>query len=251
MADQNPQRVAMVTGGGIRVGRAITLALAGAEYDVLISYRSSAGPAEETRAAVESLGRRCETVRADLRVPSSADVVIDAVRDKFARLDLVVNSAASFDKRALLDLDAEAWDTVMSLNVRAPHLVVRAAADLLRETRGSVVNIVDLSAFQPWTDHPAHSVAKAALAHLTRIQARAPAPEIRVNGIAPGAVLQPNDWPPERWDALAHIAPLQRVGSPRDVAQAVLFFAGAEFVTGQILAVDGGLLLGPTEPPRE
>ena len=159
MTDQNPQRVALVTGGAIRVGRAITLALAGAEYDVVISYRSSAGQAEKTRAAVESLGRRCETVRADLRVPASADVVINAVRDTFGQLDLVVNSAASFDERALLDVDAEAWDTVMSLNARAPHLLVRAAADLLREARGSVVNIVDLSAFQPWTDYPAHSVA--------------------------------------------------------------------------------------------
>ena len=251
MTDQNPQRVALVTGGAIRVGRAITLALADAAYDVLISYRSSAGPAKDTRASVESLGRRCETVRADLRVPSSAAIVIDAVRDTFGRLDLVVNSAASFDERALLDVDAEAWDTVVGLNARAPHLVVRAAANLLREARGSVVNIIDLSAFQPWTDHPAHSVAKAALAHLTRIQARALAPEIRVNGIAPGAVSPPNGWPPERWHALARIAPLQRVGSPEDVAQAVLFFARAEFVTGQILAVDGGLLLGPVRLPGE
>ena len=251
MTDPNPQRVALVTGGAIRVGRAITLALAAAEYDVVISYRSSAGPAQETRATVESLGRRCETVCADLAQPASADVVIDAVRATFGRLDLVVNSAANFDERALLDVDAEAWDTVMSLNARAPHLVVRAAADLLREAGGSVVNIVDLSAFQPWSDYPAHSVSKAALAHLTRIQARALAPKIRVNGIAPGAVLRPDDWPPERWRALAQNAPLERAGSPEDVAQAVLFFARAEFVTGQILAVDGGRLLRPVEPSME
>jgi NAD(P)-dependent dehydrogenase (short-subunit alcohol dehydrogenase family) len=249
MTDQSPQCVALVTGGAIRVGRAITLALAGAGYDIVISYRSSTAPVEETSAAVVSLGRRCETVRADLSVPASAGVVIDTVRDTFGRLDLLVNSAASFDERGLLELDAEAWDTVMNLNARAPHLLVRAAADLLREARGSVVNIVDLSAFQPWADYPAHSVAKAALAHLTRIQARALAPEIRVNAIAPGAVLPPDNWPTERWDSLAQIAPLQRVGSPEDVAQAVLFFAGAEFVTGQILAVDGGRLLGPAGPP--
>ena len=249
MTDQNPQRVALVTGGAIRVGRAITLALAGAGYDVIISYRSSTGPAEETRAAVESLGRRCETVHADLSEAASAVVVIDKVRDTFGRLDLMVNSAAGFDERALLDVDAETWDSVMSLNARAPHLLVRAAADLLREARGSVVNIVDLSAFQPWADYPAHSVAKAALAHLTLIQARSLAPDIRVNGIAPGAVLPPDDWPTGRWQALARISPLQRVGSPEDVAQAVLYFAAAEFVTGQILAVDGGRLLGPAGPP--
>jgi pteridine reductase len=244
MTDRNTQRVALVTGGAIRVGRAITLALADAEYDVLISYHSSEAAAQETRAAVESLGRRCETVCADLSLPASADVVIDAVRAKYGRLDLLVNSAANFDERALLDVDAEAWDTVMNLNARAPHLLVRAASDLLRAARGSVVNIVDLAAFQPWTDYPAHSVSKAALAHLTRIQARSLAPEIRVNGIAPGAVLAPDGWSQERWEALAQKTPLQRAGSPEDVAQAVLFLAGAEFVTGQILAVDGGRLLG-------
>ena len=249
MTDHNPQRVALVTGGAIRVGRAITLALASAGYDVMISYRSSTVPAKETRAAVESFGQRCEVVRADLGEAASAVVLIDKVRDTFGRLDLLVNSAASFDKRDLLELDAETWDTVMNLNARAPHLLVRAAADLLQEARGSVVNIADLSAFQPWTDYPAHSVAKAALVHLTRIQARALAPEIRVNAIAPGAVLPPDNWPTERWNTLAQIAPLQRVGSPEDVAQAVLFFAGAEFVTGQILAVDGGRLLGPVGPP--
>ena len=251
MTEPNPQRVALVTGGAIRVGRAITVALADAGYDLVITFHSSAGPAEEARAAVEARGQRCVTVAADLAEPDSANVVIDAVRDTVGRLDLVVNSAASFDQRALLDVDADAWDAVMSVNARAPHLVVRAAADLLREARGSVVNIVDLSAFQPWTEYPAHSVAKAALAHLTRIQARALAPEIRVNGIAPGAVLPPADWAEERWHALARIAPLRRVGSPEDVARAVLFFARADFVTGQILAVDGGRLLGPAGPPKE
>ncbi len=243
MTEQNPQRVALVTGGAIRVGRAITMALAAEGYDLMVSYRSSAGPAQQTQAAVQALGRQCETVRADLSEPSAAGLVIDAVRSKFGRLDLVVNSAANFDERALLEVDADAWDASMSVNVRAPHLIVRAAADLLKEARGSVVNIVDLSAFQPWTDYPAHSVSKASLAHLTRIQARALGPEIRVNGIAPGAVLQPDDWPPARWHALAGTAPLQRVGTPDDVARAVIFFAGAGFVTGQILAVDGGRIL--------
>jgi len=173
MTEQNPQRVALVTGGAIRVGRAITMALAAEGYDLMVSYRSSAGPAQQTQAAVQALGRQCETVRADLSEPSAAGLVIDAVRSRFGRLDLVVNSAANFDERALLEVDADAWDASMSVNVRAPHLIVRAAADLLKEARGSVVNIVDLSAFQPWTDYPAHSVSKASLAHLTRIQARA------------------------------------------------------------------------------
>jgi len=232
------------------VGRAISLALAGNGYDVVVVYRSSEEPAQTLRAEIVALGRRCVPVQADLATPEAAESIIAEARTAFGRLDLVVNSAASFDNRDLLDVDAESWDAVMALNVRAPHLVVRAAADLLRATEGNVVNIVDLSAFQPWTEYPAHSVAKAALAHLTRVQARALAPRIRVNAIAPGAVLPPDEWGAERWEALADIAPLKRVGSPKDVADAVLFFAGANFVTGQVLAVDGGRLLGPAGPPR-
>lgn len=250
MTEQNSQRVALVTGGAVRVGRAISLALAGNGYDVVAVFRSSGESAQTLRAEIEALGRRCLTVRADLGTSEGAESIVAEARTAFGRLDLVVNSAASFDNRDLLDVDADSWDAVMALNVRAPHLVVRAAADLLRATEGAVVNIVDLSAFQPWTEYPAHSVAKAALAHLTRVQARALAPHIRVNAIAPGAVLPPDDWDTERWEALADIAPLKRVGSPKDVADAVLFLAGAHFVTGQVLVVDGGRLLGPAGPPR-
>ncbi len=233
------------------MGRAISLALAADGFDVVVVFRSSAGPAESLRSEVEALGRRCETVQADLSRASAAEAVADSVRSAYGRLDLLVNSAASFDSRDLLDVDADVWDRVMALNARAPHLLVRATADMLRAARGSVVNIVDLSAFQPWTEFPAHAVSKAALTHLTRVQARALAPEVRVNAVAPGAVLPPDDWPEERWQALADIAPLKRVGSPEDVAQAVLYFAHADFVTGQILAVDGGRLMGPAGPPYE
>ncbi len=250
MNDHRKQRVALVTGGAVRIGRAIGLALAEAGYDLVISFHSSDSKAEEVRVLVEAMGRRCVTVRADLARPSSAEVLTDAVRQTFGRLDLVVNSAASFRAVPLLEIDAEEWDMVMALNTRAPHLVVRAAADLLRASRGAVVNLADLSAFQAWTEYPHHAVSKAALVHLTKIQARALAPEVRVNAIAPGAVLPPDDWGSERWDALAARAPLGRVGTPNDVVQAVLYLAEAEFVTGQILAIDGGRLLGPSGPPR-
>jgi len=132
----------------------------------------------------------------------------------------------------------------MALNVRAPHLLVRAAAPLLRASKGNVVNITDLAAFQPWTERPHHAVSKAALAHLTRIQARVLAPEVRVNAVAPGAVLPPDDLSAERRQALAAATPLKRLGTPEDVVQAVLYLAGAPFVTGEILVVDGGRLLG-------
>jgi NAD(P)-dependent dehydrogenase (short-subunit alcohol dehydrogenase family) len=244
------QRVALVTGGAVRLGRAICLGLAEAGYDLVVGYHSSASAAAEVAASVTDHGRACRTVRADLSEPAGAQTLADAARDTYARLDLVVNSAATFRAVPLLDVDADEWDRVMRVNARAPHLVVRAAAPLLRAARGSVVNITDLSAFQAWTEYPHHAVSKAALAHLTRVQAKALAPEVRVNAIAPGAVLPPDDWPEERWRAEADRAVLKRVGGPEDVVKAVLYLASADFVTGQILTVDGGRMLGPSGPPR-
>lgn len=243
--------VALVTGGAVRLGRAITLGLAQAGYDLIIGYHSSSTAAAETCRAVEELGSACHSVQSDLSRPEGSEVLVAEARRRFSRLDVVVNSAASFRSMPLSDVDADEFDAVMALNVRAPHLVVRAAADLLRKASGSVVNITDLSAFQAWTSYPHHAVSKAALAHLTRVQARAYAPEIRVNAIAPGAVLAPDDWPQERWDAVAEKAALQRTGSPDDVVEAVLYLVGADFITGHILPVDGGRLLGAARPPTD
>ena len=242
------QRVALVTSGAVRLGHAITLGLTDAGYDVVVGYRSARDAAEETVTEVAARGRRCHIVQVDLAEPASAQELVAGAESAFGRLDLVVNSAASFRDVPLESVDAEEWDAVMDVNVRAPHLIVRAAAPLLRSARGSIVNIADLSAFQAWTEYPHHAVSKAALVHLTRIQARALAPEVRVNAIAPGAVLPPDDWPDERWSALAERAALERVGGPQDVVDAVLYLAQADFVTGHVLPVDGGRLLGPTGP---
>lgn len=246
MSSPAPQRVALVTGGAVRLGRAIALGLAEQGYDLAITYRSSADDAREVERLVGASGRRCTPIHADLGEAASAEHVVAAVRTAFGRLDLLVNSAASFEARPLLEVDAAAWDEVMALNVRAPHLLVRAAAPMLREARGNVVNLTDLAAFQPWTERPHHAVSKAALAHLTRVQARTLAPEVRVNAVAPGAVLPPDDLSEERRRALAAVTPLQRLGTPQDVVDAVLFLAGAPFVTGQILVVDGGRMMGRT-----
>ncbi|HET9949829.1 MAG TPA: SDR family oxidoreductase [Longimicrobiales bacterium] len=243
MSDRRAQRVALVTGGALRLGRHLARGLAAAGWDVAISYRSSADAAREAAGEVRALGRRCEALEADLADPAAPEALVGAVGEAFGRLDLLVSSAASFDARPLLEVDAEAWDAVMDVNVRAPHLLVRAAAPLLREARGSVVNLADLAAFQAWTEHPHHAVSKAALVHLTRVQARALAPEVRVNAVAPGAVLPPDDWPESRLEALARAAPLRRLGTPEDVVQAVLYLADALYVTGHVLVVDGGRLL--------
>lgn len=245
MNDPTPQRVALVTGGAVRLGRQVALGLARSGYDVIATYHTSVEPAHALQDDVAALGRRCELVQADLAEPRAVEDVAGTCREAFGRLDVLVNSAASFDPRPLLEVDAERWDAVMALNVRGPHLLVRATADLLRNAGGCVINICDLAAFEPWTQHPAHSVSKAALAHLTRIQARVLAPEVRVNGIAPGAVLPPESYSAERLRALADAAPLRRLGDPQDVVDAVLYLAGADFVTGEILVVDGGRSLGP------
>lgn len=251
MNDPKPQRVALVTGGAVRIGRALSLALADAGYELVVSYRSSADEAEEVASLVREAGRRCELVAADLSVAEAAGVVASAVERSFGRLDLLVNSAASFDSAPLLEVDADRWDAVMALNVRAPHLLVRATSALLRRSRGCVVNMADLSAFQPWLERPHHAVSKAALVHLTRVQARALAPEVRVNAVAPGAVLPPEDLSEQALRSLAEAAPLGRLGSPADVVSAVLYLARAEFVTGEVLLVDGGrLLAGPRERPK-
>ena len=250
MSDLKQNKIALVTGGAIRVGRAISIELAEAGYDLVITYHSSADQALDLQKTIFDVGRRCELVRADLREPNAASTVIESVRKTFGRLDLLVNSAANFRSNSLLEVEATEWDSIMDLNCRAPHLLVGAAANLLRDSHGSVVNILDLSAIQPWTEFTVHSVSKAGFAHLTRIQARVLAPEVRVNAIAPGALLQPDDWSNQRWAAVAKATPLKCSGSLDDVSQAVLFFANAEFITGEILAVDGGRHLGSEGPPN-
>lgn len=224
----------------MRLGRAVTLGLAEAGYDLLVHYNRSEAPARETADAVERLGRRAATVSADLSGADGAERLARAAREAYGRLDLLVNGAASFEEADLLDVDEEAWDAVMALNLKGPFLVVRAVADLLRDAGGSVINMVDLSAFQPWVRYPHHGVSKAGLLHLTRVLARVMAPHVRVNAIAPGAVLPPTDFDDD--DRARELArtPVGRLGSPEDVVRTVLFLAGSPFITGECVVVDGG-----------
>lgn len=237
-ADHAP--VALVTGGAVRVGRAISLGLAEAGYDVVVNYRSSQGPARETAREIAELGRRCEIVQGDLGHPDTATTLAQAVRQAFGGLDLLVNSAANFHSTPILETDAEEWDAVLDVNLRGPHLLVRACGELLRASGGAVVNIADHMGTKPWVRYGAHSVSKAALIHLTRIQARALAPECRVNAIAPGLVLPPDGLSGDALEREVEATLVKRVGSPQDVVEAVLYLARASYVTGQLLPVDGG-----------
>lgn len=234
------RKVALVTGGAVRVGRALSLGLAEAGYDVAIHYHSSATAAREVARRVEEAGRRAVLIEADLGDPMGAQKIGGELRRVYGRLDLMVNSAASFEEADLLDVDSAAWDRVMDLNLRGPFLLVRETAELLRASHGVVVNILDLGAIEAWTHHPHHAVSKAALLHLTKVLARVLAPEVRVNAVAPGSVLMPESLDAAAGERERKRIPLARLGSPEDVLRSVLFLAASPFITGEVIVVDGG-----------
>lgn len=232
-----------MTGGAHRVGRALSLGLARAGADVVVHYNASEQEALETVAAIEALGRRALAVGADLGDVTQIDRPILAAAE-LGRLDILVNSASLFERAPVEDIDAAAWDRVLAVNLRAPFLLARAAAPLLREhAPGVIVNIADLSAFQAWPSFAHHAVSKAGLVHLTRVLARALAPAIRVNAIAPGTVLPPDDFEGEDYAGGRDRRVLEREGSADDVVDALLYLVRAEFVTGQTLVADGGRML--------
>lgn len=231
---------ALVTGGAVRLGRALSLGLAEAGFDVVVNYRSSQAPALEVRDRIVALGRRCTVIQGDLGCPEDIRQLVDGVQAEHGRLDLLVNSAASFHSTSILDVGADEWDEILAVNTRGPHLLVREAAELLRSRGGAVVNIADHMGLKPWVRYGAHSVSKAALIHLTRIQARALAPHVRVNAVAPGLVLPPKDLSESALAREIEATLVKRVGTPDDVVEAVLYLARASYVTGQVLSVDGG-----------
>lgn len=237
-------RIALVTGGAVRVGRAIVLALAGAGLRVVVHYGNSAEAAAGVVAEIRSRGGEAVALQADLaRVEEVERLAREAV-EAFGGLDLLVNNASVFPDAPLLETDVALWDHTLAVNLRAPFLLTRALADALGEGEGGVVvNLADLAGLQAWEGYAAHGVSKAGLVHLTRVAARALAPRVRVNAIAPGAVLPPDGLSADEVAHLASLAPLRRIGSPDDVVQAVLYLARADFVTGEVLVVDGGRLL--------
>lgn len=221
------------------MGRAIVETLARAGYDVIIHYHSSAGPAGDLVRRLASEGASAVGVRADLSDPAQIASPFEAAEEAFGGLDLLVNSAAIFPRVDALEATAADWDHVFALNARAAFLCsVEAGA---RMGEGSIVNIVDTGATQAWPGYVPYVASKAALASVTKGLAAAFAPRIRVNGVAPGPVLLPEEADnAEDRERAARRTALERVGSPEDVAQAVLYLARADYVTGEILRVDGG-----------
>lgn len=233
---------AIVTGGAVRIGRALALRLAGEGVNVCLHYGRSATEAEATAAAIAAAGVRVTCVQADLSdpLPAARRIVEHAVRT-FGRVDVLLNNAAIFEPQTLATLDDAAWDRHFDVNLKAPAFLCREfAAQLPADDRGHIVNIADWRATRPRPGHLAYSLTKCGLVCLTEILAQELAPRIQVNAIAPGAILPP----PGRDDAylqrLARDIPLRRTGSPDDVADALVFLLKSEFITGEVLHVTGG-----------
>jgi len=233
-------RTALVTGAGHRVGRAIAVALGAQKMRVAVHYNATADGAKETLRAIEKAGGSGETFGADLTRPEQLTGLVESVVKRFGGLDVLVNSAAVMLRTPLGETDASQWDDIMALNLRAPFLLSQAAAPHLRRARGVIVNIADLAAFETWPGYLVHGLSKSGVVYLTRALARVLAPEIRVGAVAPGTVLLPDGWSEADAERLRGTTPLQRNGSPDDVANTVLFILGADYFTGDTIIVDGG-----------
>jgi NAD(P)-dependent dehydrogenase (short-subunit alcohol dehydrogenase family) len=232
----------LVTGGAVRVGRAIALALADRGADVAITYRSSAGPAEETVADLRRRGVRATSIRCDQRDPEQIRAAVREAEATLGPIDVLVNSASMFERTPLPEVTLEDWDAHLEVNLRGPWLFAQAVGPAMQARGGGVIiNLLDIAAERPFPTYLPYSVSKAGLAALTKGLARALAPEVRVNGIAPGAVLWPEDYPEEKKEAYLVRTPLARAGTAEDVAAAAVFLIeGSDYVTGAILPVDGG-----------
>ncbi|WP_263377007.1 SDR family NAD(P)-dependent oxidoreductase [Granulicella aggregans] len=233
-------KTVLVTGGAKRIGREIALTLARAGANVAITFGGSQAEAEQTVADLAALDVEAMAVRCELRDPEDVKQTVGAVIEEFERLDILVNNAGTFESVALEEISVEAWDRMFETNTRAPFLVAQAAHPALQAASGRIVNIGSLGGLHPWATHAHYCTSKAALHMLSQTMAKAWAPEISVNCVAPGMIVQGEVG--AGYEEFARRTPMQRNGSAEDVAAAVLFFATApHFITGQLLAVDGGL----------
>ncbi len=234
-------KVALVTGAARRVGRAIVLALAESGAEVVVHYKGSEREAQEVVAQAKRLGGKPVAVQADLSVPADIDRAVEAALEGFGRIEILVNSAAIFYRTPFASLSEADWDRVLDVNLKAPFLLCRKVGEImLRQGRGKIVNLADIAAEKPWADFIPYSVSKAGVIALTRGLAKALAPSVQVNAIAPGAVLLPEGTTDEEREQAIRRIPLQRLGSPGDIARAVVFLVENDFITGEVLTLDGG-----------
>lgn len=237
-------RVALVTGAGRRLGRAFAAALAGRGMRIALHHHRSADGAASLRDEIRAAGGEAECFAADLGDAEAARALAPRVVEKFGALDVLLNSAAIMEHVGFEETTPELFDRVLAVNTRSVFFVTQGAAPALRAARGRVVNLADLAGLEPWPGYAAHSVSKAGVVMLTKVLARALAPDVNVNAIAPGTVLVPDEYDAATRERLARSAPLQRLGTPDDAIHALLYLLeGGDFVTGETLVVDGGRLL--------
>jgi pteridine reductase len=230
----------LVTGGAARVGRAISLAFAEAGARVIIHYHTSERDAGELVEEIRRAGGEASAIQADLSSPDAVQDLATAA-EAVAPVDILINNASVFPPASFLDVTPGIWENAIAVNLRAPFfLTQRIGGAMKARGAGVVINIADLSGIQSWMGYAAHSISKAGLVHFTKVAARVLAPEVRVAAIAPGTVLPPVSASPEEISRLADRSALERIGSPEDVVRAVMFLIMSDFITGEILTVDGG-----------
>ena len=235
-------RVVLVTGGAIRVGRAIALAAAERGAWVVITYRSSADEARQTADELRALSGRSLSVRCDQADLTQVRSAIDAVLQEFGQVDVLVNSAAIFPRTPIDTVTEEEWDTVIDVNLRGPFFFARYLGPQMQaQGAGKILNLADIAAERPWPNYLPYSITKAGIVAMTRGLARALAPQVQVNAIAPGVVMWPDEYDDAAKERVLSRVPLQRAGSPADIARAAMFLlTDADYVTGVVLPVDGG-----------
>jgi pteridine reductase len=243
MTESLAGKTALVTGGARRIGAAIARRLHAAGANVLVHYRDSEADASRLESELNAArARSAAKVKAELLAPIAPRALVSAALESFGRLDLLINNASSFFPIAIGSVEPSHWEELIGSNLRAPLFIAQEAAPELAKHEGAIVNIVDIHADRPLKGYSVYSITKAGIAALTRALAIELAPRVRVNGVAPGAIAWPDDgqFEPEERSRIVATTPLKRIGTPEDVAQAVHFLACAPYVTGQVLAVDGG-----------
>jgi NAD(P)-dependent dehydrogenase (short-subunit alcohol dehydrogenase family) len=236
-------KVALITGGAKRLGRSSALALAQAGADVAITFRESAREAQHTVIDISSYGVRAVAVQCDVTDEKSVRAAIKETKRELGGIDILVNNAGNYDTAEFGELTLKQWDAIFASNTRGPFLVSREALKLLRERRGKIINMGSLGGLRPWAKNAHYCSSKAALHMLTKVMAKALAPAIAVNCVAPGMIdLGEKAAKAAFLRRMAKLTPMRRNGTGEEIAAAVLFFATApHFITGQIMAVDGGL----------
>ncbi len=235
-------KLALVTGSAHRLGKAFALTLARMGYAIALHHRGSVDEAEHTVAEIRALSVDCLPIRADLTVPEKIDFLFSMVDEFHAPLKVVVNSAAVMPVGKPDEMELRDWDSALDLNLRAPFLISQQAAKRMTDG-GLIVNISDIGAQKAWSRYPSYTVSKAGLESLTKMLARALAPTIRVNAIAPGLVLPSDVVTEEQWQKLVEKLPLKRAATLDEVTSALEFLINNEYITGQTIVVDGGYSL--------